>query len=90
MLVAPRQPKRRKSSAVPAALLQPREVRYQCGACSESYTATVTGNPWWLLVRQECQACHKMQIPRVDILNPTNNVEGHIAFLTEACAEVRR
>lgn len=32
--------------------------------------------------------CHKMQIPRVDILNPTNNVEGHIAFLTEASAEV--
>ena len=89
MLVAPRQPKRRRSSAFPAALLQPREVRYQCGACGESYTATVTGNPWWLLVRQECQVCHKMQIPRVDILNPTNNVEGHIAFLTEACAEVR-
>lgn len=40
----------------------------------------------WLLVRQECPACHKMQIPRVDILNPTNNVEGHIAFLTEVCA----
>jgi len=36
-------------------------------------------------VRQECPACHKMQIPRVDILNPTNNVEGHIAFLTEVC-----
>ena len=88
IVVAPRQAKRRRLSAFPAALLQPREVRYQCGACSESYTATVTGNPWWLLVRQECQACHRMQIPRVDILNPTNNVGGHIAFLTEACAEV--
>lgn len=88
LLMPPRPAKRRRSSAFLAALLQPREVRYQCGACSESYSATVSGNPWWLLVRQECPACHKMQIPRVDILNPTNNVEGHIAFLTEACAEV--
>ncbi|CAM9288934.1 unnamed protein product, partial [Pylaiella littoralis] len=87
LLVPPRPAKRRRSSALPAALLQPREVRYQCVACSQYYAATVTGNPWWLLVRQECPACHKMQIPRVDILNPTNNVEGHIAFLTEACAE---
>lgn len=39
-------------------------------------------------MRQECPLCHKMQIPRVDILNPTNNVEGHISFLTEASAEV--
>lgn len=90
MLVMPPRPaKRRRSSAFAAALLQPREVRYQCGCCSESYASTVTGNPWWLLVRQECPMCHKMQIPRVDILNPTNNVEGHIALLTEACAEVR-
>lgn len=88
LVVPPRPAKRRKSSSFPAALLQPREVRYQCFYCLESYASTVTGNPWWLLVRQECPTCHKMQIPRVDILNPTNNVEGHIALLTEACAEV--
>lgn len=88
LLMPPRPAKRRKPSLFPAALLQPREVRYLCGACGDNYTATVTGNPWWLLVRQECPTCRKMQIPRVDILNPTNNVEGHIAFLTEACAEV--
>ncbi|CAB1116425.1 unnamed protein product [Ectocarpus sp. CCAP 1310/34] len=41
----------------------------------------------WLLVRQECPTCHKMQIPRVDILNPTNNVESHIAFLTENASD---
>ncbi|CAM9520163.1 unnamed protein product, partial [Ectocarpus sp. 6 AP-2014] len=75
------------SSGFPAALLQPREVRYQCGACAASYAATVSGNPWWLLVRQECPICHKMQIPRVDILNPTNNVESHIAFLTENASD---
>eukprot|EP00903_Cladosiphon_okamuranus_P013346 g12439.t1 len=88
MLLVPLRPaKRRRASTLPSALLQPREVRYQCGLCSQSYASTVTGNPWWLLVRQECPACHKMQIPRVDILNPTNNVERHIAFLTESCAE---
>ncbi|CAN0026623.1 unnamed protein product, partial [Ectocarpus fasciculatus] len=88
MLLAPLRPtKRRRSSGFPAALLQPREVRYQCGACAASYAATVSGNPWWLLVRQECPTCHKMQIPRVDILNPTNNVESHIAFLTENASD---
>lgn len=46
LLVPPRPAKRRRSSTLPAALLQPREVRYQCGACSQSYAATVTGNPW--------------------------------------------
>lgn len=89
MMVIPMKPtKRRRISSIPAALLESREVHYQCGACSENYSAVVAGNPWWLLVRHVCPECHKMQIPRVDILNPTNNVEGHMSFLTEACAEV--
>ncbi|CAM9740767.1 unnamed protein product, partial [Sphacelaria rigidula] len=70
-------------SCIPSALSQPREVNYQCGECGKSYSASVSGNPWWALVRQECPECHKTQIPRIDILNPTNNVDGHVSFLTE-------
>lgn len=84
----PRPAKRRRSSSLSSALLQPREVHYQCVACGKIYSAIVAGNPWWALVRQQCPVCHKMQIPRVDILNPSNNVEGHVSLLTEACAEV--
>lgn len=85
----PRPVKRRRSSSLSIALLQPREVHYQCVACGKSYSAMVAGNPLWALVKQQCPVCHKMQIPRVDILNPTNNIEGHVSLLTEACAEVR-
>lgn len=80
--------KRRRSCFIPEVMMQPREVRYQCGVCGQSYASTVSGNPWWLLVREVCPTCHKMQIPRVDISNPANNVESHIALLTEV-TEVR-
>lgn len=91
MTIGPARPtKRKRSSSIPSALSQPREVNYQCGECGKSYSASVSGNPWWALVRQECPECHKTQIPRIDILNPTNNVDGHVSFLTEVCAEVRR
>ncbi|CAM9576010.1 unnamed protein product, partial [Choristocarpus tenellus] len=91
-MTAMRPMKRRRSSlSYPStALSQAREVRYQCSACAEGYLSTAVGNPWWRLTRQQCPKCRTIQIPRVDIFNPTNNVEGHLSVLADACMEVRR
>lgn len=71
------------SNLVDASKQPPREVEYQCGACSDTYSAASSLNPWWALEQQECPKCKKVQIPRIDITLPANTMDYHPALLAE-------
>eukprot|EP01042_Synura_sphagnicola_P002366 gene2366-2838_t len=54
---------------------RPRLAEYNCSKCSKAYQTTVPDNPWWATYRQECHHCGALQIPRLDISSPANNIE---------------
>ncbi|CAJ1966554.1 unnamed protein product [Cylindrotheca closterium] len=59
----------------------PRAVEYICALCNDPYNSTCEYNPWWALSQQECPKCRKVQIPRIDITAPANQIEYHPALL---------
>mmetsp|Transcript_23482 Transcript_23482/g.48876 ORF Transcript_23482/g.48876 Transcript_23482/m.48876 type:complete len:788 (+) Transcript_23482:160-2523(+) len=73
--------KRRKESPPVIIHNQVNDVEYLCAECDELYTTTTTANPWWVVVREECPKCHKLQIPRIDINLPTNAINYHPALV---------
>ncbi|CAM9354583.1 unnamed protein product [Chrysoparadoxa australica] len=77
---------KRQRSLVPI-LRQPRDVFYECALCKESYTQQIRCNPWWALFQQECPKCNRMQIPRVNICNPINNVDYLTGILSQASTD---
>jgi transcription elongation factor Elf1 len=77
--------RKRQRNLLPA-LSQPRDVKYECSACKESYITQIECNPWWALFQQTCPDCGTKQVPRVNISLPVNNVDYHLQIL-RACAE---
>jgi hypothetical protein len=65
----------------------PKAVEYICALCNETYTSTCDSNPWWTLNTQECPKCLKIQIPRIDIASPANEIEYHPALLVQAAED---
>ncbi|CAM9285607.1 unnamed protein product, partial [Phaeothamnion confervicola] len=64
----------------------PRPVHFLCAACNVPYSRTISFNPWWALFQEECPTCRRVQVPRVDISHPANNVDSHTALLSAAAA----
>lgn len=77
-----RQRKRQRSSLAPI-LSAPRNVKYECSLCKEGYQCSISSNPWWSLLKQECPKCHRMQIPRVDAASAAICVDS----IHAVCAE---
>lgn len=77
-----RQRKRQRSSLAPI-LSAPRNVKYECSLCKESYQSSISSNPWWSLFKHECPKCHRMQIPRVDAASAAICVDS----IHAVCAE---
>jgi hypothetical protein len=50
--------------------------------CNESYLTTCEFNPWWALSSHECPKCGKIQIPKLDISVPANEIDYHPALLS--------
>ena len=61
----------------------PRTVEYVCAVCNESYVSTCDFNPWWSLSSHECPKCGKVQIPKLDITAPANDIDYHPALLSQ-------
>jgi hypothetical protein len=62
----------------------PKAVQYQCSICMDSYPSKSAANPWWAITRERCPKCQKMQIPRIDIAEPANQIEYHPALVRTA------
>lgn len=77
-----RQRKRQRSSLAPI-LSAPRNVKYECSLCKEGYQCSISSNPWWSLLKQECPKCHRVQIPRVDAASAAVCVDS----IHAVCAE---
>ena len=65
------------------AVFGPRTVEYSCSICNENYVSTCEFNPWWELSNHECPKCGKVQIPKIDISAPMNDIEYHPALLSQ-------
>lgn len=65
------------------AVFGPRTVEYACSICNEIYVSTCEFNPWWELSNHECPKCGKVQIPKIDISAPMNDIEYHPALLSQ-------
>merc|ERR1740138_1382158 len=65
----------------------PQAVQYQCSCCGETYPSKCGANPWWAITRELCPKCSKMQIPRIDISEPANQIEYHPALVRTAESE---
>jgi hypothetical protein len=74
-------------AAADAHPLTPKAVEYQCALCAEAYPSTATLNPWWALTRELCPKCNQLQIPRIDIAEPANQLEYHPALVRATQAE---
>lgn len=65
-----------------AEVFGPRTVEYVCAVCNETYVSTCEFNPWWALSSHECPKCGKIQIPKLDISIPANEIDYHPALLS--------
>lgn len=45
--------------------------------------STCDFNPWWSLSSHECPKCGKVQIPKLDITAPANDIDYHPALLSQ-------
>jgi hypothetical protein len=61
----------------------PRPVEYVCAVCNETYMSSSEFNPWWTLSNHECPKCGKIQVPKLDISVPANEIDYHPALLSQ-------
>ncbi|KAL3791065.1 hypothetical protein ACHAWO_013018 [Cyclotella atomus] len=61
----------------------PRAVEYVCAVCNETYMSSSEFNPWWSLSNHECPKCGKIQVPKLDISVPANEIDYHPALLSQ-------